>query len=83
MKIYPSAYIATGGVLEKKVFLKICKSTSARDSLLIKLLASACNFIKKEILTVLTNLWNKLKQSKTIQNNLKRSKNDLKPSKSI
>ena len=47
-----NAEAATGGVLYKKVFLKISinsqENTCARVSFLIKLLA--CNFIKKETL---------------------------------
>ena len=45
---------ATGSVLSKKVFLKISQNsqenTCARVSFLIKLQASACNFITKETL---------------------------------
>ena len=45
---------ATRGVLQKKVFLEISQNsqenTCARVSFLIKLYASACNFIKKETL---------------------------------
>ena len=45
---------ATGGVLQEKVFLEIQQNskenTCARVSFLIKLQASACNFVKEETL---------------------------------
>ena len=56
---------ATGGVLWKKVFLKISQNsqenTCARVSFLIKLQDSACSFINKETLEqvfFLRTLWN-------------------------
>ena len=46
--------VATGGVLLEEVFLEILQNshenTCARVSVLIKLQAEACNFIKKETL---------------------------------
>ena len=53
---YAKAEAATGGILQKKLFLKISqnsqKNTCSRVSFLIKLKALACYFLKKDTLTL-------------------------------